>query len=230
MPFESALAPTCNTCPYSSAAEHLYDTEKAPGSIPGAGTHMASSSIGRISRFHREECRVRSPPRLPFVLKSPMDNEYMREYMAARRNLRRTRLIELAGGECIRCGSMDQLEFDHRDRRTRLFSLSGCYLDKSWKLILDELVKCDLLCSSCHKKKSREAGDNPGGVKGRGRGSGKVPIHGTAHMYIQYACRCTNCQYARSQHRVGNINFNDRVNAPLGWKSKLGRRFKIDPS
>ena len=38
---------------------------------------------------------------------------YMRTYIMARRKVRRARLIELLGGRCVRCGSTDELEFDH---------------------------------------------------------------------------------------------------------------------
>ena len=37
----------------------------------------------------------------------------MRTYIMARRKVRRARLIELLGGRCVRCGSTDELEFDH---------------------------------------------------------------------------------------------------------------------
>jgi 5-methylcytosine-specific restriction endonuclease McrA len=43
---------------------------------------------------------------------------YMRTYIKARRKVRRARLIELLGGQCVRCGSTDELEFDHIDPET----------------------------------------------------------------------------------------------------------------
>ena len=158
-----------------------------------------------------------------------VNNEYMRHYMATRRLQRRETLVNLAGGKCSRCRSLKDLEFDHRDRTTRLFNLSGCHLDRSWAKIIEELAKCDLLCAECHKLKTKEAGDNPGGVRGAGRGSGRVPEHGTAHMYIQYGCRCRHCQYARAEHRVGRIEYTKKVKAPNGWQSKRGRRFRHSP-
>ncbi len=55
----------------------------------------------------------------------PNSNEYMRHYMAMRRQERRQRLIDLAGGVCRRCGSKEALEFDHIRSETRAFRLSG---------------------------------------------------------------------------------------------------------
>ena len=87
-------------------------------------------------------------------------NEYMREYMKARRDRRRTELLELLGGECSRCSSKDGLHFDHIDRSTRSFGLSGAGLDRAWSAILEEAAKCQLLCETCHQAKTRECGDN----------------------------------------------------------------------
>lgn len=87
-------------------------------------------------------------------------NEYMREYMKARRERRRAELLELLGGACSRCTSEDELHFDHIDSSTRSFTLSGAGLDRSWSAILEEAAKCQLLCETCHRTKTRQCGDN----------------------------------------------------------------------
>lgn len=78
----------------------------------------------------------------------------MAAYMATRRKNRRRILMEMAGGQCQTCNSTERLEFDHRDRLTKNFVLSGRHLDKSWTTILLELAKCDLLCHDCHLKRT----------------------------------------------------------------------------
>jgi hypothetical protein len=56
----------------------------------------------------------------------------------------------MLGGKCIRCGwSGNILAFQFHHREQKNFDL-GCYLNRSWKWLLKELVKCDLLCSNCH--------------------------------------------------------------------------------
>jgi 5-methylcytosine-specific restriction endonuclease McrA len=44
----------------------------------------------------------------------------MRGYIKARRKYRRERLL---GGECVRCGATDDLEFDHIDPKTKAFAV-----------------------------------------------------------------------------------------------------------
>lgn len=121
----------------------------------------------------------------------------MARYMRERRNRRRNQLIELAGGKCVKCSSVDELQFDHRDRATKLFILSGSNLDRNWKTIMEEFAKCDLLCWKCHRIKSKECDDN--GYQNRRR---KRRAHGSEAMYIIDGCRCDDCRLARKTART----------------------------
>ncbi|MFM2010760.1 MAG: Cronobacter phage [Bacteroidota bacterium] len=49
-----------------------------------------------------------------------------------------------------RCSSA--LEFHHRDRKEKSFALSKALIKKTRKEILDEIDKCILVCSNCHKE------------------------------------------------------------------------------
>lgn len=59
----------------------------------------------------------------------------------------------LLGGVCVSCGSTKRLEFDHIDPSTKLFNISEC-AGRPMQVFLDEVAKCQLLCSSCHTDKS----------------------------------------------------------------------------
>lgn len=66
-------------------------------------------------------------------------------------------LLYLSDKSCKVCGESDirVLEFDHRDRNEKEDSIYklvsvGC----SWKKILTEIDKCDILCANCHKKRT----------------------------------------------------------------------------
>ena len=128
----------------------------------------------------------------------------MAQYMRERRRKRREQLINNAGSVYSRCGSTKDLEFDHRDRNSKLFVLSGKALDKPFNLLLEEVAKCDLLCSSCHLEKTREAKDNIVWRK-----PAKECECGTARGYWG-GCRCPECKLAKSQYRKGLINFTER--------------------
>lgn len=73
----------------------------------------------------------------------------------------RLRLIAEFGGKCSRCGydrSTAALEFHHRDSTTKSFEVnrgSG----KSYELLREEALKCDLLCSNCHREVDPAYGD-----------------------------------------------------------------------
>lgn len=62
--------------------------------------------------------------------------------------------VSYLGGKCQECGSIEDLEFHHRDEADKCFSIMS-----KWKLSLEEikleLDKCDLLCHECHYQRTR---------------------------------------------------------------------------
>lgn len=68
------------------------------------------------------------------------------------------RLVQLAGGRCVRCGygkCIEALEFHHRDPSTKRFAF-GSGDTPSWHILVEEVAKCDLLCSNCHREVESE--------------------------------------------------------------------------
>ena len=128
--------------------------------------------------------------------------EHMREYMRKRRQERRIRLIAHMGGKCAVCGSIEGLEFNHKDRRTKAFgSMSGCWLDTSWEKVLAEAAKCELLCEEHHKEFTRGQ-YRRGEIKTWNSLLLGEMKHGTSRMYFA-KCRCEPCRAARAAHRKG---------------------------
>jgi len=107
----------------------------------------------------------------------------MRTYIKARRKVRRARLIELLGGRCVRCGSTDELEFDHIDPETKVFAV-GSDMSRAWDKLVEEALKCQLLCRECHVAKGIE--DRP------------EPVH-SYYRYWYYGCRCATCKAANAR-------------------------------
>jgi len=63
----------------------------------------------------------------------------------------------LKGKKCVDCGEDDivTFDFDHRDSKTKSYSISKMISDAfSWKKILEEIKKCDIRCANCHRKKT----------------------------------------------------------------------------
>ncbi len=60
--------------------------------------------------------------------------------------------IEILGGKCNRCkwfGSQAGFEF-HHPNNDKLFNV-GNVSGRSWEIIKNEILKCELLCSICHR-------------------------------------------------------------------------------
>jgi 5-methylcytosine-specific restriction endonuclease McrA len=100
--------------------------------------------------------------------------QYQREYVA------KNRAAFLDGKSCVECGSVENLEVDHIDP-----SLKVSHNVWSWapKRRNEELEKCQVLCNTCHKAKTREML-----YKG----------HGCEQRYRE-GCRCLPCKAAHSE-------------------------------
>ena len=62
---------------------------------------------------------------------------------------------------CSVCGYNEipqALEFDHIDRSKKKFGMNKAWKYK-WSTIMEELEKCVVLCSNCHRKKTIEEKD-----------------------------------------------------------------------
>lgn len=70
-----------------------------------------------------------------------------------RRYANRLKYIELLGGKCEKCGYDDVsgLDFHHQDPSIKEWGISYL-LNKTDKRIEEEIKKCILLCSNCHRK------------------------------------------------------------------------------
>lgn len=137
----------------------------------------------------------------------------MAEYMKKRRARRRAILIDMSGGKCDVCNETQFLEFNHRDRKLKCFTLSGRGLDGNWDKILEEHKKCELLCRKHHSEKTRQQYMN-GEIVAWNKNLHGEPVHGTARMYSEHACRCQSCRaakFAYSKKLIGYAEVFGRV-------------------
>jgi hypothetical protein len=59
---------------------------------------------------------------------------------------------------CSDCGETDPLvlEFDHiGDKR---FTIGAAFTNKNWQEILDEIAACEVVCASCHRRRTARRG------------------------------------------------------------------------
>jgi hypothetical protein len=72
-----------------------------------------------------------------------------------RQQLFKQKCVEYKGNKCMICGYskyIGALEFHHRDATKKDFQVSKIKNHKWNEYIINELDKCDLLCSNCHKE------------------------------------------------------------------------------
>lgn len=69
-------------------------------------------------------------------------------------------LRQLRNVPCADCGGRfegHQMDFDHRDPRTKSFNIcSGRAALKSHEQLLAEAAKCDVVCANCHRVRTRD--------------------------------------------------------------------------
>lgn len=87
-----------------------------------------------------------------------MNKSYHSDYNLKRYHQRKQEYINLLGGKCVHCGSIDDLQFDHIDASKKSFTI-GMRMTYPRHVVIEELKKCQLLCRFCHNKKTAKCKD-----------------------------------------------------------------------
>lgn len=81
--------------------------------------------------------------------------EYLKKAVSKRRIKIKEMSVAYKGGKCQVCGYnkyIGALEFHHVDPNTKEFGLGLDGLTRSWKRVKNEIDKCVLVCSNCHRE------------------------------------------------------------------------------
>ena|ERR1019366_2542947 len=71
---------------------------------------------------------------------------------------RREKINRLKMSPCADCHvqySPWVMDFDHRNPNDKLFCIGG-HITIAWDKIQDEIQKCDLVCSNCHRERTHK--------------------------------------------------------------------------
>lgn len=107
----------------------------------------------------------------------------MNEYVLSRYHRLMEQWRKELGGKCIDCGSTSDLEFDHVEPSEKSFTISSGW-SMNIDLVREELSKCVLRCSTCHKSRSVQQYAVP-------HGGGKAGKKG---------CSCESCRAKRKEY------------------------------
>jgi 5-methylcytosine-specific restriction endonuclease McrA len=132
---------------------------------------------------------------------SKANKEYFRKYY----HKKKAKYINLLGGKCAVCSTKEGLEFDHKDPKTKEFTISKL-MNYSEEKVLDEVRKCQLLCKACHLAKSQKEGSFTTEPWNKGKWS-----HGSQTGYLLKMCRCLECKDFYSEYKR-------RMRKERGWK------------
>lgn len=106
-----------------------------------------------------------APPRESRFEDVGYQREQMRVYMQARRARTRAEIIARLGGCCAWCGYTEDLQFDHKDPKTKLFDMANG-LDRPRAQLIAEVDKCQPLRGPHHREKTQDDEPHPNRTRG----------------------------------------------------------------
>lgn len=121
-------------------------------------------------------------------------SEENKKYLSKRYYSQRNSFISELGGECRQCGSTDNLEIDHINPEDKSFNVGALWAEKDLRRVRQELEKCQLLCSSCHRLKT--AKENSKRLLDKGYS------HGTYYSFQNKKCACDICITFKEQYYI----------------------------
>jgi len=80
--------------------------------------------------------------------------ECLNKIQRHRNKERKRKIIDLLGGECVKCGykkNLSALEFHHLNPKEKEYEWNKAKL-LSWNKLIKEIKKCILVCSNCHRE------------------------------------------------------------------------------
>lgn len=136
-----------------------------------------------------------------------------------RKKLLKHKAVQYKGGKCQDCGydeCEEAMEFHHLDPSQKSFSISGKY-NLSWEKLKEELDKCILLCSNCHKK--RHANDH-------------ISLEDYQKWIVPQSVRTEKAKERKEKHeqQAEAVAQKYSVNKDVFEKIRLGGRKVIRPS
>ena len=108
----------------------------------------------KLTRTQRKYCSNECKQKSHYENLKERSNSYHSQYIRSIR--RKMKLIEMRGGCCERCGydrNLAAFDFHHKDGTIKESKLDIRILsNRTWKFIMSEFEKCEVLCANCHRE------------------------------------------------------------------------------
>ena len=89
---------------------------------------------------------------------NPVYKQKIKDNFKARKQVNRIKMYKyMLQHPCIDCGESNPivLDFDHRNLKEKKYLVSTlARMSVAWETVEDEIKKCDMRCSNCHRKRS----------------------------------------------------------------------------
>lgn len=114
-------------------------------------------------------------------------NKFGKEYHLDRYHKTSQKYIQVLGGKCIKCGTDQELQFDHINPSEKKYEINKI-INRKENFVLLELAKCQLLCKACHLEKTV---------------SEKITSkHGSMRTWMHKKCQCNTCNTAKQKYYI----------------------------
>lgn len=117
------------------------------------------STHGRQRFCKQQACiRARKNARMRAYTATEVGGQKVRAHSQQKYEKRRAEMDDLKRAPCMDCGNSfppECMDWDHRPDEEKLFEV-GTRTMGNWELLLAEMAKCDLICSNCHRIRTRK--------------------------------------------------------------------------
>jgi hypothetical protein len=147
---------------------------------------------------------------------------------------RKFKAVELMGGKCCKCGykkNIAALEFHHLDPDKKDFDW-GSGKKKGWKRTIEELKKCVLVCSNCHREihypnhKNTNKGNSNLSNLADIEPSGSCPVCSDNVFGTIYCCtECSNTAHRKVKNRPSKSKLKN-MRKTMSWTA-IGKRYGV---
>jgi len=131
---------------------------------PGKRTCQACSDRNSSLAAARQRKRVKEQGRCGSCGNPTREGKWhcgaCRDRLRLRRNKKKQIAVEMLGGKCFDCKKEyppEVFDFDHCSGE-KVEEIATLIRDKPWTEVLEELKKCELVCSNCHRVRTVRRG------------------------------------------------------------------------